>query len=87
MANITVEQIQVYADTLKNWLQENESPAKECLVIQFKKASSTEIDIDEDQANQILYVQVNQTLYLDSRNGNVSIDFDRSGQIVNIEIS
>ena len=87
MANITVEQIQVYADTLKNWLQENESPAKECLVIQFEKASSTEIDIDEDQANQILYVQVNQTLYLDSRNGNVAIDFDRSGQIVNIEIS
>lgn len=77
VAYIKVEEIQQHTDKLKDWLTVGESPAKECLVIKFKSGTDN-IVIDEEM--------VNQTLYLQSRNGNVSIQFDASGQIVSIEI-
>lgn len=77
MANINVEDIQKYTDTLKDWLTEGESPARECLVIKFKTGIETTV-IDEDM--------VNETLYLQSRNGNVVVHFDKTGQVVSIEI-
>jgi hypothetical protein len=79
MAYITVKQIQEYTDKLKNWLSLGESPAKECLVIQFKTGEKTDPVIDEEMANK--------TLYLQSRNGNISIEFDNTGLITNIEIT
>ncbi|MFC1894888.1 hypothetical protein ACFLYH_02970 [Candidatus Dependentiae bacterium] len=78
MAEIKIEQIQEYAEKLKSWLLLGESPAKECLVIQFKKGNSN-IVIDDEM--------VNKTLYFQSRNGNISIEFDSTGLINNIEIS
>ncbi len=78
MAYIKIEQIQKYADTLKNWLEVGESTAQECLVIEFQKGTSEKIIDDE---------MVNKTLYFQSRNGNISIEFDESGLIINIEIS
>ncbi len=78
MAYIKIEQIQKYADTLKNWLEVGESTAQECLVIEFQKGISEKIINDE---------MVNKTLYFQSRNGNISIEFDESGLIINIEIS
>lgn len=92
---ITVEQIQKYTDSLYNWPEIGESPARECLVIQFKKEKrkstkknnvilqTKEIVFDLKKINDYL---INNTLYLQSRNGNVSIDFDESGLIVGIEI-
>lgn len=78
MALISIQQVQEYTDSLKDWLAIGESPAKECLVLQFKKGHGEKVIDDE---------RVNQTLYLQSRNGNVAIEFDDSGLIVNIEIS
>ena len=99
MAYIKIEQIQKYADKLENWLSVGESPATECLVIQFEKEekkltlvtekinttlSTGEMGVDLKNINDCL---INNTLYLQSRNGNVSIDFDESGLIKYIEIS
>jgi len=78
MAEINVEQIQSYVDSLKDWVAEGDSKAKESLLIRFKKGYGEPI-IDEER--------VNETLYLQSRNGNIAIEFDASGLIVNIEIS
>ena len=78
MAYINIQQLQQYTDSLKDWLAIGESPSKECLVLKFKKGIGEQV-IDEDM--------VNQTLYLQSRDGNVTIEFDDSGLIVSIEIS
>jgi len=77
MAYISIDEIQKYVDSRKNWLEEGESPAKECLVINFNKGKDN-IVIDEEM--------VNKTLYLQSRNGNVVVYFDNTGQIISIEI-
>ncbi len=92
--DVTIEHIQKYTDRLENWLEVGESPAGECLVIQFEKGeevpkepskslSAKDINVDIKNINDYL---INNTLYLQSRNGNVSIDFDESGFILGIEI-
>lgn len=78
MATIRIEKIQSYLDSIINWIERGESPASECLVIEFSPSYSNEI-IDEEW--------VNKSLYLQSNNGNVVIDFDATGQIKRIEIS
>lgn len=78
MAKITIEQIQKYTNSLKDWKSEGKSSAQECLVIDFKKEFSKSI-IDQDM--------INKTLYFQSGNGNVSIDFDEAGLITKIDIS
>ena len=78
MADISVEKIQDWVDSLKNWLETNESPARECLVIRFKKGSSKTVIDDE---------MVNQTLYFQSGNGHITVSFDETGQISYIEIT
>lgn len=78
MAEIMIDELQKYVDTLKDWLNEGHSPAKECLVVKFKKGYGESV-IDDEMANE--------TLYLQSRNGNITIEFDSSGLITSIEIS
>ncbi|MGN7472355.1 DUF2283 domain-containing protein [Brevibacillus sp. SAFN-007a] len=78
MAFITVEQIQKYVDSIKDWRSEGESTAKECLLINFIRDNNKSV-VDEEN--------INQTMYFQSKNGNVTIDFDETGQIVSIEIS
>lgn len=78
MAEIKVDELIKYVDSLKDWLKENHSPARECTVIKFKGGNNETI-IDEEM--------VNETLYLQSRNGNVTIEFDKCGLITHIEIS
>jgi hypothetical protein len=78
MANIDVEKIQEWVDTLENWIEIDESSASECLVIKFKKTNSKEI-IDEEM--------VNQSLYFQSGNGHVTLTFDETGQISYMEIT
>lgn len=78
MAAISIRKVREYTDSLQNWLAIGESPAKECLVLQFTKDDGEQV-IDEER--------VNQTLYLQSMDGNVAIDFDSNGLIVSIEIS
>lgn len=79
MADISIEQIQEYTDRIIDWLSLGESPAKEGLVIRFKKGINAEPVIDDEM--------INKTLYFQSRNGNVAIDFDETGLIINIEIA
>ena len=78
MAEIKIEELQNYVDGLKDWLSEGHSPAKECLVLKFKKGHGESV-IDEEM--------VNETLYLQSRNGNITIEFDSSGLMTSIELS
>lgn len=77
MASINIEEIQKYTDGIKNWLAIGESSSKECLVIKFKTGDQSTVMDDE---------MVNQTLYVQSRNGSVSIQFDSTGQLVSIEL-
>lgn len=78
MAEINIEQVQSYVDSLKDWVSEGDSKAKESLLIRFKRGYGEAV-IDEER--------INETLYLQSRNGNIAIEFDASGLIVDIEIS
>lgn len=78
MAYIGIEDVQKYVDGLKNWLLEGESPAKECLVIRFINDVTDNFIIDEEM--------IDKTLFLQSRNGNVVLKFDSTGQLVSIEI-
>lgn len=78
MAQISIEEIQNHVDTLKDWVKENDSSAKECLVIKFKKGYN-EPAFDEDRVREVLEVE--------SRNGHVTISFDASGLLESIEIS
>ncbi len=78
MAEIKVDELIKHVDSLKDWLKEGHSPARECTVIKFKRGVNDPV-IDEEM--------VNETLYLQSRDGNVTIEFDKSGLITHIEIS
>lgn len=79
MADIKIEQVLEFTEKTNDWLAIGESPARECLVISFKKGTGNEPVIDDEM--------VSKTLYLQSRNGNVAIEFDDTGLIVSIEIS
>ncbi|TGV31308.1 DUF2283 domain-containing protein [Mesorhizobium sp. M00.F.Ca.ET.186.01.1.1] len=78
MAYIGIEDVQKYVDGLKNWLLEGESPAKECLVIRFINDVTDNFIIDKEM--------IDKTLFLQSRNGNVVLKFDSTGQLISIEI-
>jgi len=78
MATVRVEKIQRYLDSITNWIASGESPASECLVIEFAPSYSNEI-IDEGWVNKSLNSLLN--------NGNIVIDFDATGQIKRIELS
>lgn len=78
MATVRVEKIQSYLDSITKWIERGESPASECLVIEFLPSYSSEV-IDEEW--------VSKSLYLQSNNGNIVIDFDATGQIKRIELS
>lgn len=78
MADIKIKDIQKYVDGLKDWIAFGESPAKECLVIKFDEEIDDKHIIDEEMIDKKLYFQ--------SRNGNVVIEFDSTGQIISIEI-
>lgn len=78
MAEIKVDELVKHVDSLKDWLKEGHSLARECIVIKFKRGVSDSV-IDEEM--------VNKTLYFQSRDGNVAIEFDKSGLISYIEIS
>lgn len=78
MAYISLEEIQKYVDSLNNHNQEIVTPAKDCLVIKFKDGFEDEI-FDEERINEVLDVE--------SRNGHVTISFDKYGYLKSIEIS
>lgn len=78
MASIEINEIIKWVDKLDNWKANGDTTAREALNIKFSRGNE-EIVFDEDY--------INKSISLQSRDGNVVIDFDKNGLIINIEIS
>lgn len=78
MANISIKEVIKWVDENNDNKEMNTVLAREALNICFTRGNEEHIIDDE---------RINDTLYLQSRDGNVAIDFDKNGLIINIEIS